>query len=227
MSVVGKQPLSAHRSEAIVSIETRLHGSSDDEEPVIEREYPRGTLCVLDPQHITQRIKQFLGDDSHKKNWTRRVDVTIYNDGGERGMEEVRVYFPDETFEVWSWGTKPRLTHLLTLIFGKGVTGMRYNADMELYILRNGSDQEPCGLCAKFDGFEKRFNRSAPFRYNGQIRPGSMCHASVWECKACGAAHYNQGALKCKIPPGVVGAMQITMSNDGWFIVSDDFTEEE
>ena len=207
-----------------MSIEDRLNGSSDDEEPIIEREYPKGTLCVPNFQYIIQRIKKFLGDDSHKKNWTRRVAVNTYvDDGGGTGIEDVRVYFPDETFEVWSWETKPPKSHLMTLIFGEGVTGVTHHHDMDIHILKHGSVVDPCGHCAKFEGFELRFRRTAPFPHN----PGSICRASVWECKACGAAHYQSGWRKASIPPGVVAAMQITMSNDGWFIVSDDFAEEE
>ena len=206
-----------------MSIENRLNGPSE-EEPRIHRDYPTGTLCVPSVEYVIQRIKTFLGDDSHKKNWTRRVDVTTYDSDGVEDVDAVRVYFPDGTFELWSWETRPNKGHLMTLIFGEGVRSITHHHDMDVMILRDGSKNDPCGRCASFEGFRQLFQRSAPYPH----RPDSTCNATVSECVACGAAHYKQGwRLQTPIPNGVVAAMKLTLSPDGYFIVSDDFNEEE
>jgi len=208
---------------SIVSIENRLSGSSEEEQ-VILREYPKGTLCAPSLNYVIERIKKFLGDDTDRKNWTRRVTVNTYDSDGEIGLDNVRVYFPDGTFEAWGWQTRPNLPHLMTLVFGRGVRGISHYHDDDLYILNHGSTGDPCAYCASFEGFTERFRRTAIYPHS----PASLCHATIMECNLCSAAHYKNGyKVDGPIPPGVVAAMQLTMSSDGMFILSDNFTEEE
>ena len=150
--------------------------------------------------------------------------MSTYDSEHSSDIDDVRVYFPDGTFELWSWETRPDKFHLMTLIFGEGVRDITYHSEMEVHILRNGNEADPCGRCASFAGFTKLFFRSARYPHS----PDSMCNATISECVACGAAHYQSGWRKqTPIPKGVVAAMKLTMSPDGYFIVSDDFNEEE